>query len=520
VAQNKMRFPTDANCVHADPDLIPAHARSFRSQSRRGIRISLTELCLSAALPLYLLLSGAARAAPPPISIPAPEDAQAAAGADGGFLNGLNRRSQLLGDLGGLRTALGRQGISLAIQETSEVLGNTTGGVHRSFEYDGLTQVVLQVNSQRAFGYYGGLLNVSGLQIHGRNLSADNLLSLQTASGIEADRSTRLWEVWYDQKFLDEDRLDIKIGQQSLDQEFMVSSNALYFVNTMFGWPMVPSADMPGGGPAYPLSALGIRASALPIDGVRVLAGVFSGSPVPTADGDPQLANGHGTSFVHNKGTLSIVEFQFFYPALGSMVMADEAPPLGWTYRVGAWYDTQPFGDQRLDENGLSLANPASSGVALSHHGDYSLYAVADRLVWRDSRDPNRTIGVFARVMGTPQKDRNLIDFSVNAGLVFHSPFIYRTDDTFGFGVSYARVSPVAANLDRDTIVYTGVSTPVRTGETIAELTYQYQLRPWIQLQPDLQYVFNPGGGIADPNDPARKVGNELVMGVRANITF
>ena len=39
----------------------------------------------------------------------------------------------------------------------------------------------------------------------------------------------------------------------------MVSQNALLFVNTMFGWPMVPSADLPGGGPAYPLSALGVR---------------------------------------------------------------------------------------------------------------------------------------------------------------------------------------------------------------------------------------------------------------------
>ena len=81
----------------------------------------------------------------------------------------------------------------------------------------------------RAFGWYGGTFNVSALQIHGRNLSADNLLTLQTASGIEADRATRLWELWYQQKFLEEDRLDIKIGQQSLDQEFMVSQNALLF---------------------------------------------------------------------------------------------------------------------------------------------------------------------------------------------------------------------------------------------------------------------------------------------------
>ena len=144
------------------------------------------------------------------------------------------------------------------------MLGNVTGGARQGFDYDGLTQTVLQLDTQRAFGWYGGTFNVSALQIHGRNLSADNLRRLQTASGIEADRATRLWELWYEQKFLDEDRLDIKIGQQSLDQEFMVSNNAAYFVNTMFGWPMLPSADLPGGGPAYPLSALGVRVRAAP----------------------------------------------------------------------------------------------------------------------------------------------------------------------------------------------------------------------------------------------------------------
>src|SRR6202041_2952921 len=110
-----------------------------------------------------------------------------------------------------------------------------------------------------------------GLQLHGRNLSADNLYSLQTASGIEGDRATRLWELWYQQKFLDQDRLDVKIGQQSLDQEFMTSQNANLFVNTMFGWPMLPSADLPGGGPAYPLSGLGVRVRGKPTDYLTIM---------------------------------------------------------------------------------------------------------------------------------------------------------------------------------------------------------------------------------------------------------
>jgi porin len=464
-----------------------------------------------------------AQAAPPPISIPAnPDDLQAGnAGGPFGFLDGVTRSSALLGDLWGLRTALSKYGVSLAIQETSEYLGNTTGGVQKGFEYDGLTQVLAQLNTQRAFGYYGGLLNISALQIHGQNLSANNLDSLQTASGIESDRATRLWELWYDQKFLDEDRLDVKVGQQSLDQEFMVSTNALVFVNTMFGWPMLPSADMPGGGPAYPLSALGARFSARPVNGITILGGVFNGTPVRNDNGtDPQLQDHRGTSFPLGGGTLSILEFQYSYPALGGMVEAEEKPPLGFTYRLGAWYDSRQFADQRFDQNGQSLADPMSDGIAQMHHGDYAIYAVADQLVWRDDRDPNRTVSVFARVMGTPFKDRNLIDYSANLGFVFHSPFRYRTDDTFDVGMGYAHVSNQAAALDRDGNVFSGVAGPLRSGETFVEVTYQYQVTPWLQLQPDMQYVFNPGAGVPDPNNPSQRIRNEWVVGVRANISF
>ena len=161
----------------------------------------------------------------------------------------------MLGDLWGARTWLSRYGASLAIQQTSESLGNVMGGLEKGFTYNGLTQMLLQVDTNRGFGHYGGLFNVSALDIQGRGLSATHLGTLQTASGIEAEPGLRLWEFWYEQKFLEEDRLDVKVGQQSLDQEFMVSANAQYFVNTMLGWPMLPSADLPGGGPAYPLSA-------------------------------------------------------------------------------------------------------------------------------------------------------------------------------------------------------------------------------------------------------------------------
>ncbi|MGC2415375.1 MAG: carbohydrate porin [Stellaceae bacterium] len=461
--------------------------------------------------------------APPQLQIPTEEQLQPGdnltPGGGANLFGGLERTNFLLGNMGGLRPFLAQYGLSLALQETSEVLGNVTGGTRRGFEYDGLTQMLLQLDTNRAFGWYGGMFNVSALQIHGRNLSADNLQTLQTASGIESNRATRLWELWYDQKFLEQDRLDIKIGQQSLDQEFIVSQNALMFVNTMFGWPMVPSADLPGGGPAYPLSALGVRARWRPIDPLTFLVGVYNGNPAPHNGGDPQQANPSGTSFPLNGGALVFAELQYAYPSLGSMLYANQSEPLARVYKLGFWYNTERFDDLRFDNTGLSLADPASAGALRSHRGNYSIYAVADQMIWQDPTEADRTLNVFARAMGTPQTDCNLIDFSLNVGLTFHEPFLHRDADTFGIGLGFAKVSGSAAGLDRDTAFFTGAFTPARSSETFLEVTYQYAVTPWLQMQPDFQYLFNPGGGVANKSGTGR-IKDEAVLGLRTNILF
>lgn len=436
-----------------------------------------------------------------------------------GFTAGIERSGTMLGNMWGLRPWLGQYGITFNLQETSEVLGNLSGGTHQSADYDGLTQMQVQLDTQRAFGWYGGTFNASALQIHGRNFSADNLGTLQTASGIEGDRSTRLWELWVQQKFLDEDRLDVKLGQQSLDQEFMTSQNANYFVNTMFGWPMLPSADLPGGGPAYPLSALGVRGRAKPTDSITVLFGVFNGSPVSVHNTNPdsQQANASGTSFPLNGGALAIGEIQYAYPALGSMVPATNTAPLSGTYKLGFWYDTQSFVDQAYDTMGVSLA--ANTGnPPRRHQSDYGIYAVADQMVWHSEAVDDRTLNVFTRLMGTPQTDRNLIDFSMNLGFTLHEPLFGRDDDIFGIGMGYAHVSSQVAALDRAATAL-GTYTPTRASETFVEATYQYQITPWWQLQPDVQYVFNPGAGIVNPNT-GQKIGDEAVIGLRTNILF
>ena len=431
---------------------------------------------------------------------------------------GLWERANLLGDMDGLRTSLSSYGISIGLTETSEVLGNLTGGVRRGADYDGVTTMSLGLDTGKALHWSGGTFYISALQIHGRGINADNLDNLQTASNIEGDRATRLYDLWFQQAFPG-GRADLKIGQQDVSEEFIVSRCCSLFLNSAMGWPALPAADLYAGGPVYPLSSPGVRLRLQPSRSLTFLGGVFDDNPPggPFND-DSQLrgAEAAGVRFNLNTGALIIAELQYdLSPVCNN---GSNTGSLPGTYKLGAWYDTASFPDQRSDTTGLSLANPAGSGVARMHRGNFSIYGIADQMVWQKSGGP-RSVSAFARIYGAPS-DRNLVDWSLNAGVDLNAPLRGRKGDTFGIGYGWAHVSGRAAEIDRDTGFFTSAAYPVRTAEHFIELTYRYQVAPWCTVQPDLQYIINPGGGLPNPRNPSRRIGNELVFGLRTIVTF
>jgi len=281
---------------------------------------------------------------------------------------------------------------------------------------------------------------------------------------------------------------------------------------------MLPSADLPGGGPAYPLSALGIRLRARPTPALALLAGVFNGNPANSAIGDSQRLNPSGLSFPLNGGVLAIGELQYTYPVLGGITYADRPEPLARTIKLGFVYDSENFPDLALDTTGVPLASPISNGIPQTHQGNYFAYLTIDQLLAQDRKDPYKTLNGFARLMGTPLGNQNLIAFSMNAGLTLHKPILHRRDDTLGIGIGYTKVGSGAAASDAYTGRYTSTFYPVRNGEAYAELTYQYQVYPWLQVQPDFQYILNPGAGLLNSNTLNRRIGNEPVIGLRTII--
>ncbi|MCG5237345.1 carbohydrate porin [Xanthobacter oligotrophicus] len=418
-----------------------------------------------------------------------------------------------LGDWGGYRTKLADAGIQVGVNYIGELWRNTTGGLGTGTAYNGRFLFTLDADLDKLFQWKGATFHASALQIQGSGFSGQYLGNIMGVSGIDALSSTRLFELYIEQSFAD-GKATFRFGQLAADSEFGISDNASLFLNSTFGWPALFAADLPSGGPAYPLATPGVRLKLLPTDDFSIMLGLFNGNPAPCC-GDPQEENHNGLNFLVDQGVFVIGEAAYSYNK------GEGAAWLPGTVKVGAWYNSNAFPNQRYDVFGLSLANPETVGIAANIHGDYAAYAIIDQMIYRVPGSKDKGISVFGRIMAAPSA-QNQIGFYADGGINFKGLVPYREDDAFGIAFGTTRVTSAARGLDADTAYYTGSYYPVRGSETVLEVTYSAQVTPGFTIQPDFQYIWNPGGGVLNPNDPLglTKVSNAAVFGVRTTINY
>jgi porin len=429
----------------------------------------------------------------------------------GGRPTNLWERDTLTGDWGDLRNRLEDSGLKFGLQEQSEVWGNLAGGLRKGVVYNGLTTGSVTVDLEKLVGWAGAKFFVNAYQIHGRGPSANLAGNLQIVSNIEASRDTKLYQLWLEQILLN-GRLTIRIGQEGANDQMMITQYGALFLNSSFGFPGLPAADLPSGGPNYPMATPFVRAQFQPTSHITLVGAVFNGDPAPSGSGDPQLRDKGGLAFRVNDHVLAFGELWY------SVNQEDDAQGLPATYKLGAWYDSGHFSDQLLATNGLSLANPASSGIPRTHSTGFAVYGIIDQMIWMKPGTKKEGIGVFLQIMGAPA-EFNMSNLFVEAGMNWMGPFEGRENDIFGVGVSYLGISPATRRFGNDVMLFTGSGSRYFSNETVVEATYQYQVTPWWTLQPDLQIIVNPGAGI--PSGLSTKpLKNAVIAGLRATIIF
>jgi porin len=417
--------------------------------------------------------------------------------------------------LGLLPNPFQKYGIKFAATYIGETLGNVSGGLKQGAIYEGRLNLAIDVDLQKLARLQGLTFHANLFQIHGEGLSRDNLQNYLIASGIEALPSTRLYEMWFEQKWGDKDKYDLRAGQLAADTEFINAKYTDVFTNASLGWPAITSLNLPSGGPSPPLAALGARLRVNVNDNLTLVGAVFDGDAAGPGPGDPQLRDNNGLNFRINDPPLVLGEAQFIWNG------EKGDPGLAGKFKIGGWRHFGGFSDQRFTAQGVSLAGPFSSGMPANLSGDFGVYSVFEQRLYRVGDDVDRGIGIFARVSSSPP-DRNLIDLYADGGIEFVGLSDKRQKDKFGIAFGYAHVSPRAHALDVDFQQLMGPTWPLRSFESLIPAVYQYEVRAGWTLQPNFQYFVHPGGGATDPLgvNPGKLLREAAVFGLRTVLKF
>ena len=373
------------------------------------------------------------------------------------------------------------------------------GGTDEGGEYQGVLDLYINADMGR-LGLWNGLcFHANGYQIHGNSITGANIGGLMPVTSFEAVDATRLFELWFEQHMFD-GALSVRIGQLAADEEFFAADGGGYFINGTWGWAPIAAENNPNGGPAYPLATPGVRVAVAPTEQSSVLIGVFNGDPAPAcnkADGDPQRCNPDGLDWGLRNSALLMIEGAYSYSLAGGT--------LPGTIKVGGWNHFGNFAHNRVDAGGELIAISGEDGRPLENN--HALYVILDQLVWAvPGGEEGQGVGFFARFAGAPD-DRNLVDFYFDVGVTFTGMIPGRPDDALAIGYAYTGISDEVRAFNVDS------GDPAGAGhEGLIEVAYTMEVMDGWTLQPDFQYIFNPGGG-TEGDDAA-------VVGARSTFAF
>ncbi len=312
--------------------------------------------------------------------------------------------TNLLGPGWGVRPWLGQFGVTLGASEISEVFGNPTGGINRGAAYDGLTELSLGLDLGKRLGVPGGTFNVSAFQIHGRSESQDNLDTLDTGERHRGEpRHADLGAVVRPGVPGRPVRREGRAAEPGPGVHHQRQRRRVRQHRRSAGRRCRPSTCMPGGRPIRcPRLGVRLRGNAGP---VAVLAGVLDDNPGggPFED-DPQPADGGSSEFNLGTGALFFAELQYRAERAvgrGDRDRRDTPSPQGaglaGLYKLGAWFDTAAFPDQRYRRPGRAAgrsgqrrhrADAAARLLGLRRRRPDGLEAGPERAALRSTSSP------------------------------------------------------------------------------------------------------------------------------------
>ena len=211
-------------------------------------------------------------------------------------------------------------------------------------------------------------------------------------------------------------------------------------------------------------------------------------------NGDPSIRDNsnHGADFSMDGPLFAIAEIA--YQPNG---MPGDRGLIG-NYKAGFWYDNGRF---------------SNFNTSQFERGNWGLYTLFDQVLVRFGKQgSHRGFGVASSFLVSPDQSVSQMPYFFTAAAVTRGLFPSRPADIVALGVVYGHFSNDLQNLQRQAQLL-DPNVGVQSHETVVELTYRLALlKSALYIQPDLQYVFRPGG--------TGRISDALVLGAQVAVNF
>jgi len=394
-------------------------------------------------------------------------------------------REHLLGDWFTTRTWLEDHGITPTLTFDTDSLGNPSGGKKQGFTTANNVGFDLNFDLEKLNVVNGGSFLFSMAYRFGGSLSANYIHNVFTVQQVFGGETFWVINLAYLQKLFD-DRIELRLGRIATGDDFLVSPYNYVFVQNGFdGNPVGIFFNSPGM-TAYPNDTWGALVKVRPTARTYIMGGVYNGDPSIRDNSD------HGVDFSMDGPLFAIGEIAYQPSSLPG-----DRGLLG-NYKAGFWYDNSHFTD---------------FNTGRFNRGNWGCYGMFDQLLVRfGEQDSHRGFGVAGSFLASPDQSVSRMPYFFTCALVTRGIFPSRPHDLIGLGVVYGHFSNDLQAVQREA-QQLDPTVGVESHETVLELTYRLALlKSALYFQPDLQYVFRPGG--------TGQIPDALVLGAQVAVNF
>lgn len=345
-------------------------------------------------------------------------------------------------------------GVEFGIIYKGELSSVMHGGLNQQSSYLENLDVRLMMNTEKLLGWKGGSLFLYGLGNRGTsetNAPTINVGDMQGTSNIQTPSSQFiLYEAWYQQMFF-EDKVSLLVGLHDLNSEFYAVDTSGIFFNSSFGIGKEMSQSGVHGPSIFSVTSLAARLKVEPSENFYMQTAVFNAQAGDPNDHEATHIRGFG-----DDGLLSVTE-------AGILNVGGRTSK----FAFGIWSYDRTF--EAVEDSSRQVTSKGS-------------YVVADVEIVKN-------LAAFVKYgRASTESYTNAVGACLTAGLQWQNLFSDSWNDRLGLGMAKAYLGAEHLRLQEAD----GLN--MADSETAYEISYRFEVLPWLALQPDFQYVVHPSG--------------------------